>query len=349
MQKLRMAMIGAGQIARVTHIPQFQAMDGVEVVGVCDTRLEAAENLAKEFSIGAYYDSHSKLLKEQKPDAVTICVPNKFHCPITLEALEAGCHVLCEKPPAITVQEARVMEETARKKGKLLSYGFHFRHSEQVAFLKRKMQAGEFGTVYGANVQWHRRRGIPGWGNFTNKELQGGGPLIDIGAHMLDVAVYLMDYPGISYVCAGTSDRIGRRGGIGLMGTWDGARYEVEDALFGFVRFENGACLNLETSFAINRKERDLRKVQIFGDKLGASVFPLEIYGEENGVLIDQNYPFLEMRDWHGDSDRNFVKACLGEEPLLVTGEQGAYVQELICALYESARTGKPIFPAGTK
>ena len=342
MDKLKMAIIGSGQIARVTHIPIYQSMENVELVGICDTNPDAAKAVAEQFGIARYFGNHLEMLSELRPDAVTICVPNKFHCQITLDALEAGCHVLCEKPPAITVQEAQAMEKKAEEKKLLLSYGFHFRHSEQTAFLKEKILAGDFGTIYNTNVQWHRRRGIPGWGNFTNKAMQGGGPLIDIGAHMLDCALYLLGYPQISYVCASSSDRIGKRGGQGLMGTWDGGRFTVEDGLFGFIHFADGTSMSLETSFAINMKERDLRKIQLYGDKLGANVFPLEIYGEEQGQLTDKSFPFMEMRDWHRDSEENFVKACLGREPLLVTAEQGTYVQRVIGALYKAAESGMP-------
>jgi len=282
------------------------------------------------------------MLEELKPDAVTICVPNRFHCPITLDALNGGCHVMCEKPPAITPKEAWEMERTAREKGLLLTYGFHFRHSEQVAFLKKKIEQGELGEIYHTRVQWNRRRGIPGWGNFTNRNMQGGGPLIDIGAHMLDVALYLLDYPEISWVTATASDRIGRKGGRGLMGSWDGERFTVEDGLFGFIRFANGTSLQLETAFAINQKEENLRNVQLYGDKLGASVFPLETFGEESGELVNREYPFLQMRDWHLDCDRNFVDACLGKTELLVTGKQGTYIQRLIGALYRACASGEP-------
>ena len=134
MEKLRMAIIGSGQIAQVTHIPNYQLMGNVEIVGICDTRLEAAKTVAEKFGIEKYYDSHQEMLEEVRPDAVTICVPNKFHCQITLDALEAGCHVFCEKPPAITVEEAERMEMKEQEKGKLISYGFHFRASEQEAF-----------------------------------------------------------------------------------------------------------------------------------------------------------------------------------------------------------------------
>lgn len=338
-----MAIIGSGQIAQVTHIPNYQSMGNVEIVGICDTRLEAAQKAAEKFGIAKYYDSHKEMLEELRPDAVTVCVPNKFHFQITMDALEAGCHVFCEKPPAITYEEAKAMEDKAEEMNKLLSYGFHFRSSEHVALLKERICQGKMGEIYHTEVKWHRRRGIPGWGVFTNKEIQGGGPLIDIGAHMLDSALYLLDYPEISYVCATTSNRIGTTSSKGLMGDWDPKRFTVEDGMFGFVHFKNGTSLEIQTTFAVNCKEKDLRSVKVFGSKEGANLFPLEIYGEEDGVLVNKEFPFLEMRDWHIDIDRNFIKACLGEEELLVTAKQGAYIQKLICALYESAETGMPV------
>lgn len=343
MKKLRMAIIGSGQIAQVTHIPNYQTMKEVEIVGICDTRFEAARSAAEKFAIPHFYDSHGQMLQELQPDAVTICVPNKFHCPITLDALEAGCHVFCEKPPAITAEEAQCMEEKAREKGVLLSYGFHFRSSEQVRYLKEIIDRGDMGDIYHASVKWLRRRGIPGWGTFTSKEIQGGGPLIDIGAHMLDVTLYLMQYPPISYVCASAHDFLGKTSKAGLMGAWNPEKFTVEDSLFGYIQFANGASLEIKTAFAINEKERDIRNVQLYGSRLGASVFPLELHGEADGQLFDQQFPYMEMRDFHIDMDQNFVKACLGETKLLVTAAQGTYIQQLIEALYKSAESGQPV------
>lgn len=343
MKKLRVALVGAGQIARVSHIPGYKSMDDVEIVGICDTVLESAKKLAEDFHIANYYSDYKAMLCDLKPDAVSICVPNKFHCQITCDALNSGCHVFCEKPPAISLQEAEEMERTAEKVNKLLSYGFHLRYSRSVAVLKRKIDMGEFGDIYAARVQWLRRRGIPGWGNFTNKSVQGGGPLIDIGVHVLDLAFYLMNFPRISYVCATQSQRIGKRGGAGLMGEWDPHKFTVEDGLFGFIRFDNGASINLETSYALNMKDKDIRNVQLFGEKLGATVFPLEIFGEDGGQLINTEYPFHDEMDLHYSCLRNFVRACMGNEDLLVTSKQGTYIQNVVDALYRSAESGEPI------
>lgn len=343
MEKLKVALIGSGQVAQTAHIPNYQSLAGVEVVAVCDTNLEAAKAVAEKFGITAYFNDHLELLEQVKPDAVSICVPNKFHCQLTCDALEHGVHVYCEKPPAITVAEAKQMEAAAKRNNRLLTYGFHFRHSSNVNFLKKKIGQGDFGDIYAAKAQWIRRRGIPGWGNFTNNDIQGGGPLIDIGAHMLDLAVYLLDYPKIRYVSAAAYDMIGKQGGIGLMGAWDKDKFTVEDSLFGFIQFENGTSLQLETAFALHTKERDTRNVQLFGTHLGASVFPLATYGEECDTLTDTAYPFLELGDNHQKAITNFVDVCRGEANLLVTAKQAVYVQELICGLYQSAKDKQPI------
>jgi predicted dehydrogenase len=342
-KRLKIALIGAGQIARVTHLPNLKKMEEVDLVGICDVNQAAAKELAHQFQIPNYYDSHHKLLHETKPDAVLVCVPNCFHYAVTIASLQAGCHVLCEKPPALTSDEAKKMEQCANEQERLLSYGFHFRHSIEVQLLKEKIDRGEMGTIYGGTVSWRRRRGIPGWGNFTNKSIQGGGPLIDIGAHFLDLTCYLLDYPKISYVCANQNNRLGKMAAAGLMGSWDREQFTVEDSLFGYIQFENGSSINVDCAFAINQKEKDYQKILLYGERLGASVFPLALYGEENGVVIDQEYPYLPARDRHFDCVRNFVRACLNEETLLITARSGCYLQEVICALYQSAATKKPV------
>ena len=344
MNRLKVALIGAGQIARVSHIPGYLKTGRVELAGICDTRLEAAQQLAREFGIPAAFNNHQAMLECVKPDAVSVCVPNKFHCAVTLDALRAGCHVLCEKPPAITAEEAAHMARAAEAAGRLLSYGFHLRYGKGVQLLKQKIDAGEFGDIYAAEAKWLRRRGVPGWGCFTNKAIQGGGPLIDIGAHVLDLAVYLMDYPQIDYVCAEMYNAIGKTGCNGFMGSWDPEKFTVEDALFAQIRFKNGAVLRLDTSFALNMKEKDERSVKLFGDRQGASLFPLEIYAGGDGEAYNQTYPFENGGDLHDAEIASFVRACLGEGELLVTAQQGAYLQHLIELLYTSAETHRPVF-----
>lgn len=343
MKHLRLAFIGAGQIAQTTHLPNYKSMEGMEVSGISDIVPDTARRAAEKFAIPHFYSSHLEMIEEIKPDAVVICVPNRFHCRTVLDALEAGCHVFCEKPPAITVEEAKQMEEKAAEMERILTYGFHLRSSEEVRILHDAVYSGEMGEIYHIDVKWNRRRGVPGWGSFTSREMQGGGPLIDIGAHVLDAAMYVSGYPEIAYVCASENDYIGKHFSTGLMGKWNPEAFTVEDSLFGFVQFKNGCSMQIQTSFALNQREKDIRDIILYGSRQGARVFPLEFYGGEDGPLYNKTYPLIGQKDLHLELDRNFVQACLGEADLLVKADEGTYIQRLIGLLYQSAASGSPV------
>lgn len=344
MGKLRIGIMGAGQESLNSHFPNcMKNNDIAEIAAVCDVNLENARHAAEQFQVPAYYANHTDMLEKEDLDLVTICVPNRFHEPLAIEALRAGCHVLCEKPPALTAEQAERMAREAQNAGKILTYNFHYRYAPEVQMIKKMIDSGEFGTLYAGKVQAVRRRGIPGWGNFTNKDMQGGGPLVDIGVHMLDTALYLLDYPKPLYVAANSSDRIGKRGGVGLMGDWDPAKFTVEDGLFGFIQFEGGISLQVDTAFALNCKEKQRMNVEIFGDLAGASVFDGEIYTEKNESLVDMKLPFVQEVDKKSLSFSNYIKCCEnGKEPL-ITAEQGVTLMRIVEALYRSAEDGKVV------
>lgn len=344
MKKIRVGIIGAGNIAEVAHLPAYtKHADLVEVVALCNTAAGKTKELADKFSVPYIFDNHKDMLAKCDLDAVSVCVPNKFHASAAIDTLNAGCHVLCEKPPAMNYQEALEMYETAKKNDRILAFNFHYRHSSEVKTLKDMIDRSMFGEIYSARVQALRRRGIPGWGNFTNKELQGGGPLIDIGIHMLDTAMYLMGFPEPDYVAAGTHQRIGNRPGIGLMGNWNHESFTIEDSAFGFIRFKNGATLNLETSFALNTKEESLMNVHLFGEKAGASVFPLQVYTETETALTNMEFPNLQSIDkWH-DSIFDFVDSCVQGRQPISKAKEGIIIQQIIDAMYRSSETGKPV------
>jgi len=341
---LRVGIIGAGGIAKGAHIPNYlKCKDKVEIVAVSDVVKEKAEELAKEFSIPHVFTSYEEMLESVQIDAISVCTPNKFHHPATMAALKAGCHVLCEKPPAMTPQEAEEMADTAKKAGKILTYGFHYRHAPEVEALKRFVDGGELGNIYAARVTAMRRRGIPGWGVFTNKELQGGGPLIDIGVHMLDTALYLMGYPEPDTVFGVTYQKLGNRKGVGLMGSWDYENFSIEDMARGMITFKNGASILLETAFAANVEKHDEMNVTLIGEQGGADVFPLKIYQEKHETLIDITPSHLPKKGYHELEVERFVDACLEERTPLSTGLQGVYLQRIINGLYESAEKGEAI------
>ncbi len=341
---LRVGVIGAGGIARVAHIPNYlKCGDKVEIVAVADVVQKTAEKLAQDFNIPYVFSNYKEMFKQVALDAVSVCVPNKFHHEATITALQAGCNVLCEKPPAMTVAEAEEMSFEAGKAGNILTYGFHFRHSPHVETLKRFIDAGELGDIYATRVTAMRKRGIPGWGVFTNKELQGGGPLIDIGVHMLDTALYLMDYPDVDTVFGVTYQKLGNKNGVGLMGQWDYENYSIEDMARGMITFKNGASILLETAFAANVEKHDEMNVSLMGDQGGAEVFPLKIFQEKHDTLIDISPSYLPKKGFHELELERFVDSCLnGTEPLS-NGKQGVTLQKIINGLYESAEKGEAI------
>lgn len=188
---LRVAIIGAGQVADKVHASYYATRSDVHMVAVMDSRLEQAQAFAERYAIpSAWQDAH-EMLQTVKPDVVSVCSPNRFHFEHVMAALEAGCHVMCEKPPAMTPQQADQMRIAARKAGKVLAYDFHHRFATDTQQLREAVMNGTLGEVYFTSAQAVRRCGVPGWGVFTNKSLQGGGPLIDIGIHMLDAAMYV--------------------------------------------------------------------------------------------------------------------------------------------------------------
>lgn len=344
MKKIRVGLIGAGMIAETAHIPAYlKNSDKLEIAAICDINKDRAAKIAESSGIPKAFDSHKEMLEQCSLDAVSVCVTNKFHASAAVDALNAGCHVLCEKPPAMNYEEANAMYEAARKSGKILTFNFHFRHAEETKALKEMIGRGEFGDIYAARVQALRRRGIPGWGNFVNKELQGGGPLIDIGVHMLDTTLYLMGYPEPVYVAAGTHQRIGNKPGIGLMGSWDHTKFTVEDSAFGFIRFKSGATLNLETSFALNMKEESLMNVHLFGEKAGASVFPLQVYSETGAVLTNIDFPHLQSINKWEESITDFINSCVYDRQPVCKAEESLIIQKLIDAMYMSAEKGQPV------
>lgn len=341
---LKVGIIGAGGIARGAHLPNYKKCgEKVEVVAVTDVVKETAESCAEVFSIPHVFTDYEEMLKQVELDAISICVPNKFHASAAIAALQAGCHVLCEKPPAMTPEEAEEMALVAKREEKILTYGFHYRHAPEVEAIKRFIDGGELGHIYAAQVNAMRRRGIPGWGVFTNKELQGGGSLIDIGVHMLDTALYLMEYPEPEMVMGVTYQKIGNRKGIGLMGAWDWENFSVEDMARGMIRFKDGSSILLESAFAANVEKPDVMNVSLMGELGGADVFPLKVYQEKHNTLIDTTPVYLPKKGHHELEVERFVDCCLQGTQPLSTPEQGLILQKIVYALYKSAETGEAV------
>ncbi|SEO12496.1 Gfo/Idh/MocA family protein [Paenibacillus sp. OV219] len=338
------AIVGTGNIFETVHYPQFSKYsDEYAITAIVTTSEEGGRAKAQQYRIPHYYTSVETMLQERKPNIVVVCVPNKFHYETVMQALRHGCHVLCEKPPAINSEQAREMMELADERNLVLAYNLHHRHSANTDFLKQQIDQGKLGHIYNVKVNALRRRGVPGWGSFTNKDMTGGGPLIDIGVHMLDTALYLMGYPQVTSIMASAYREIATKKNKGTLGSWNPDTFEVEDAVFAFLKFKNGASLTLETSFALNIQEKSVMNVWLRGSEAGASVFPLAIFGDVEGELTDTEFPFLDERGNHENSIKRFLARCEGKDAMIATAREGCELQQILDGIYQSAERGEVV------
>ncbi|WP_332696033.1 Gfo/Idh/MocA family protein [Halalkalibacter lacteus] len=343
MKKLRMGIIGAGGIAQGRHIPAYQQLsDSVVIEAVCDVNIGTAQAAAKEFGIEKVYSDYWDLFSEV--DAVTICTPNKFHAEITIAALEAGVHVLCEKPMAMNTEECESMIEAADQSGKVLSIGFHYRFMKDSQAAKKVILKQEIGEPIVARAQALRRRKVPGWGVFTNKELQGGGSLIDWGCHFLDLSLWLLGNPKPVEVMGKSYNQLSKMPNqVNQWGRFNHETFEVDDHVTAYITFENGASLLFETSWAANIKE-DVESVSISGQTGGIDLFPFELNQAKHGMLINSQANWIPGEEDSGISQvKNFVDTCLGNDDLIVKPEEAMQVSQIIDAIYKSSETGRSV------
>ncbi|GAB2601323.1 Gfo/Idh/MocA family protein [Spirosoma areae] len=338
MSKRSVALIGGGNIADNNHIPALRGLpDRVEIVAVCGRDLAKARALANKHGILHAFDNTKELYQQCTPDVVVISTPNYLHHPQTIEALTHNCHVFCEKPPALTAQNAREMASLAVEKNRILAYNFQLRQSAEWALLTRCKVDGLLGDIYHIKAHFLRRRGIPGWGYFTNKAMQGGGALIDLGVHVLDLALFALDYPTPAQVLGNTYDFIGKTGGKGLLGAWNPQTFEVDDAAMAYLSFPNKASIMLSASFALNTQADKDRNLEIFGTKGGVKLFPFTLHTELMGELADIRFPYLEEVDMQRKNTEAFLDACEGKPSNVCTAQQGAILQEIVERIYQSA------------
>lgn len=348
MKKLKIGLIGAGGIARGCHIPGFKSIpDECEIVWLCDVSPDAVSEASKLAPGAKTTANYHDILSDPEVDAVAVTTPNKFHMQPTIDAFKAGKHVLCEKPLAMNAGEAKAMCAAARESGKLLQVALQMRFGGGARFMKDFIDAGHMGDIYFARAQALRRRGVPHWGVFIDKEQQGGGPLIDIGVHILDFTLFLMGYPKPVSASGKTWDTLGKNPElVNPWGDYDRSKFTVEDMAVGFIRFDNGAVVSLESSFMANIKE-DLFRTELFGTKAGALVKgggndPIEVYSEQNRQLFDmmpRNVPNVEST--HTAEIQAFVRAVANGQPSPVPGENGLTLNAIFDALYKSSETGR--------
>ncbi len=359
-RKVRTAIIGVGGIAFGKHIPALANTPDVEVVALCDInpdRFPEAKAKFPQLKDCAEYIDYKDLLKDETIECVHVCTPNRSHSFITIDALRAGKNVICEKPMAKTYAEAVEMCKTAKETGKILTIGYQGRYRKEMLHTKQRADAGEFGEIYYGKAHAVRRRAIPTWGVFLNEYEQGGGPLIDIGTHALDLTLWMMNNYRPVKVLGQSFKKLGRDGeniGNAWGGSVDPEKFTVEDSAFGFIVMENGAVVNLEASWALNTLDVYENNTTLHGTKAGVDF--------RDGMRVNkivngrQAVEKVEMSGsgvafFEGDGDVNpetaecrcFYNAVRGEGELIVLPEQALVVTRILEAIYDSAKTGEAI------
>jgi predicted dehydrogenase len=349
MDKIRIGVIGLG-IGR-HHIRGYRSHPNAEVTAIADLDAARLAEIGDQYGIEKRYPSGEEMIAQEELDVVSIATPNKFHKPLTVAALEAGCHVLCEKPMAMNAGEAREMLAAARRAGKRLMIDFSYRFSEQSQVLKSQVDAGVLGEVYFARTLWHRRRGLPRFGGwFGQKAISGGGPLIDLGVHRLDLALWLMGYPQPVWVMGRTYNPI-----ASALAAEQGVDYDVEDLAVAMITLDNGATLELEASWAAHIQEREWMETRLFGTKGGlvqrnlneTYEFEAEIYLEQEGAHFDMKLHVPGRPAPHQNAMYHFCDSLVHDTPHIATGEEGLLVMEILDAIYKSAESGQPVRIAG--
>jgi len=352
MKKLRYGIIGCGGISG-KHLTGYSALaDDVEIVACCDIIEERMDNVAKKYNIPKKYRDYKDLLVDPEIDFVSVCLPNCLHNPVTCEALKVGKHVHCEKPMALNTAQAQEMLDTSRKTCKKLMIGLNNRFTPQSQFVKQYIAEGNLGEIYYARCGWVRRAGmaIAGW--FTDKEQSGGGPLIDLGVHYIDLVMYFMNYPKVRDVSARTYCKFGAN--LDLRQTYTGAYtrldlpYNVEDFAVGFINLENDACISFEISWASNI-EREKLFYEILGTNGGIKMETqpggpfFKIFSRIGDQLVDIE-PKLRMDAYQGEFAHFVESIRTGKDPTISVPEQGVEMMTLIDGIYRSADSRQPYF-----
>jgi len=343
MSDLKIVVVGAGFAGRVVHLPGYRA-NMVPVAAICDQVKERAQALADLFKVPKVYTDWRQMIEQEQPDIVSVCLPNVLHREVTIAALEAGAHVLCEKPLATSVAEAHEMFDAARKAGRVLMAAQHFRFEPAAQAIKRVVDSGALGQIYHAEAIAMRRMGIPTWGAFTQRAASAGGCLLDIGSHMLDQTLWLMGNPTPTKVSAVTQQRFGRRPEIAaIMGNaWNPKLFDVEDSAVAFVRFQDGASLILRVCWAAHITDSRFSS-QLLGTEGGAITDPPTVYRLRDGMQVDEEFKNLPRFSGWEREVVHFLAVVRGEAKPLVKEEETMNVQRILNAAYRSAEEGREV------
>lgn len=354
---LNIGIIGCGGIANGKHLPSLQKVEAVNLVGFCDIDIDKTHLAATEYGVESceVYKDYKQLLANEAIDVVHVCTPNISHKEITVAALDAGKHVMCEKPMAKSTEEAQAMIDAAKRNNKKLTIGYQNRFRPDSQYLRKVTQRGDLGDIYFGKAHAIRRRAVPTWGVFLDEEKQGGGPLIDIGTHALDLTLWMMNNYQPASVMGSTFHKLGKKeDAANAWGSWNPEDFTVEDSAFGYIKMSNGATIMLESSWALNTLDEDEAKCTLSGTDGGADMKDgLRLNGEDFSKLYTTNVELdnkgVAFYDGEEDDEAEIEAQCwidsiMNDTEPVVKPQEALVVTQILEAIYESARTGKAVY-----
>jgi len=346
---IKVGMIGAGAIAD-DHCNAINRYNGAAVAAVAEINTKRRDALQKKYAIAKAYEKWQDLVADPDLDAVAIALPNALHAPVSLAAIQAGKHVLLDKPFALSYAEAKRVVDAARRNKKMLMIGMNQRYVQNSQMLKAIVDRGELGAIYHTKACWCRRMGSPKFGTwFVNKKLSGGGCMLDIGVHILDLALHLIDNWQPVSVSGQVYGKFGHRGiGEGGWGKSDRnakLKFDVEDFATGLIKFRNQATLELNVSWVLHQEQGDRHNVELYGTQAGASLIPLKLFRQakrkgEYEVVVPQN---VKIPHCYENRQFNWLDAIRGKDKPLCTMDQSLVVQRILDAIYASSASGKEV------
>lgn len=355
MEKIKVAVVGTGNICKAAHMPVYMKRDDVEVIACADIDFPKAKAFAEKFNIPQVYSSVEELLANCKPDYVDVCTWPAAHAPVSIAAANAGCHVMCEKPVCHNMEDALALKEAVERKGVKFMLAVPLRYEKSAVHARKLVDEGVLGDVYYGKTAYVRQRGIPG-GWFSCSKYAGGGPIIDIGVHRIDLAWYMMGCPKPVSVSATAVYKIGDyrdepkvdpvTGKVSATNDWSGAevddyKFDVEDSASGVFRFENGAQLFFETSWSFNGPVNN--STQIAGDKAGITLEPFKLYRSEGKTLVEEPIEGDFGGDFFANEIDHFIDCIRNDKVPSSNIEQAVQLQMMLMGIYESSKTGKEV------
>ncbi|MBI1280164.1 MAG: hypothetical protein GC179_18700 [Anaerolineaceae bacterium] len=351
---LRAGIIGLG--VGKAHAKGYTTSTDADLVAVCDTNAERLQQFADEWNVPERYNDIAMMLNDAKLDMVSICLPNALHAQYSIAALEAGINVVCEKPMAVNTQEARAMVEAAKRTGKKLMMCYNYRFRSDAQWMRQMITSGQLGTIFHVQVSWRRETGIPGWGLFGSKAASGGGALIDLGVHVIDLALWLMDFPVVQTVSAQTRSLFGpfgRKTWGRVPGQKIEGGFDVDDGAVGFMRLGNGASMAMNITWAEHgQPQEDAYRVEVQGTE-GTAVLNVRNYKNDDSLrfyteMAGQPVTVIPGLRFDGPQGHealiiDLAKSIRNRTEPGTSGEQGLVAVEILEALYESSEKRREV------